>query len=115
MDYRALCDIPETMLSCSPSGEPDLKAGRFSFCLENTGSEVAFAVRIRLVNPMTGEAILPAVMSDGYVTLMPGEKKTIQAEADPALLKDGVRVLLKPFSHPERPAMEVTPDAKTGR
>lgn len=115
MDYRALCDIPETMLSCSPSGEPDLKTGRFAFCLENTGSEVAFAVRIRLVNPETDDTILPAVMSDGYVTLMPGEKKTIQAEADPALLKDGVRILLKPFSHPERPAMEVTPDGETGR
>ena len=46
---------------------------------------VAFAVSVRAVNPRTGEAILPAFVSDGGFSLVPGEAKhlTLQfAHAD---------------------------------
>jgi len=37
---------------------------------------VAFANRVRLVNKATQKRILPIIMSDNYVTLMPGEEKS---------------------------------------
>ena len=46
-------------------------------------------------------------MSDGYVTLMPGEEKAITVEADPSLLGNGVRILLKQGIHPERSAFSL--------
>ena len=107
MDYRKLCEIPETRLSCAADGDADPDTGRFELTLKNEGESVAFATRIRLTDPVTGERILPAIMSDGYVTLMPGEEKAITVEADPSLLGNGVRILLKQGIHPERSAFSL--------
>ena len=88
-------------------GEADLQDGKFSLKLKNRSDGVAFATRIRLTDPVTGERILPVIMSDGYVTLMPGETRTIDVEVDPSLLKNGVRVHLKQFVHPERTVHDI--------
>ena len=106
MDYRALMDIPEATLECVLDGEADLQDGKFALRLENGSDAVAFATRIRLTDPVTGERILPVIMSDGYVTLMPGETKVIEVEAAPSLLKNGVRVHLKQSVHPERTVID---------
>ena len=45
---------------------------------------VAFAVRPKLVNPKTGEQILPVFMNDGYFSLVPGETKQITIQFDAA-------------------------------
>ena len=63
---------------------------------------VAFANRIRLINAKTEDRILPAIMTDGYVTLLPGESKTIGIEAPADQLTGGVKVLIKQFGKKER-------------
>jgi hypothetical protein len=37
-------------------------------------------VRVKAVREKTGDRILPALYSDNYVALMPGEHRTIQTE-----------------------------------
>lgn len=44
------------------------------------GSPVAFFNRVSLINPKTGERILPAFYSDNYVSVMPGNAKSITVE-----------------------------------
>jgi len=48
--------------------------------LENTSSTPALMVRLKAVREKSGDRILPAIYSDGYVSLMPGEKRVITAE-----------------------------------
>lgn len=49
----------------------------------------AYAVHAQPLRQSDGERILPAIMSDNYFTLMPGETKTVTYEFDSALLPDG--------------------------
>jgi len=37
-------------------------------------------VRVKAVREKTGDRILPAIYSDNYVALMPGEKRVIRTE-----------------------------------
>jgi hypothetical protein len=98
-DYRALNDLPEAKVKCQTGA---LNGGKFSVTLTNTSSTVAFAERIRLVNAKTGARILPAIMSDGYVTLLPHESRTITVEAPEEQVKNGVKVLIKQYGKKER-------------
>lgn len=103
-DYSNLNTLPEARLQCTVG---KTEGGKFEIRLENTSDRIAFATRIRLANRKTGERILPAIMSDGYVTLMPGESRTISIEAPEAQMKGGARVMTKQYGKRERTAATV--------
>ena len=75
--------------------------------LKNNSDTVAFANRVRLINKATQERVLPLIMSDNYVTLMPGEEKVISVEADPDMLKGGVSVLVKQYGKTEQNKLDI--------
>jgi exo-1,4-beta-D-glucosaminidase len=47
--------------------------------LENIGDNIAFAVKLDIIDDNTGEAIVPIFWQDNYIALLPGERKTIHA------------------------------------
>jgi hypothetical protein len=51
-----------------------------STTLANASKNPALMVRLKAVCTQTGDRILPAIYSEGYVPLMPGEKRTITTE-----------------------------------
>ncbi len=99
-DYRALASMPAATVECSVSANND-EADSYTVTLHNNSDAVAFATRIRLVNPVTGERILPVFMSDNFVTLMPRETRRIKVSAPVEQLGQGADVLVKQFRHPE--------------
>ncbi|MFT0445569.1 hypothetical protein ACMSD2_09315 [Bacteroides thetaiotaomicron] len=42
-----------------------------------------------------------------YITLMPGEERTISVEAEPEMLKGGVSVLLKQYGKAEQKKLDI--------
>ncbi len=102
LDYTSLNTLPEAELSCKLIDESMSDEGKIKLLIKNISETVAFANRLRLVNKVTQERILPVIMSDNYVTLMPGEEKVISIETEPELLKDGVSVLLKQYGKTEK-------------
>ncbi|HEY6181708.1 MAG TPA: glycoside hydrolase family 2 protein, partial [Terriglobales bacterium] len=52
--------------------------------LRNASSQPALMVRVKAVREQSGDRILPALYSDNYLALMPGETRTIQTELDDA-------------------------------
>ena len=103
LDYRGLLTLPEAKLKAEVA-RLEKATGRMTVTLTNNSKTVAFANRLRLVNAKTGARILPAIMSDGYVTLLPGEQRTIGIEAPADQLTEGVKLLVKQFGHKERVA-----------
>ena len=101
LDYRALTALPEARLKVV-NFRRIKETGKMSVTLSNPSRTVAFANRLRLVNAKNGQRILPAIMSDGYFTLMPGESKVVDIEAPVGQLTDGVKLLVKQFGHKER-------------
>jgi len=57
-----------------------LEGNKLKFEIANKGKIPAIGLKFNLRNSDTGEFILPAFFSEGYFTLFPGEKKTIDVE-----------------------------------
>ena len=95
-DMTDLAAIPEAVLSIPDfttrtSGDRRIITQK----LKNTGESIAFFIETLLVDLDSGEPILPAIYSDNYVTLMPGEEIeiTVSVAAGPtAALRLGTRV-----------------------
>ena len=105
LDYTQLNTLPEADLSCWLVNKS--KDGKMQISVKNNSKTVAFANRVRLVNKVTQKRVLPVIMSDNYVTLMPNEEKVISAEAAPELLKGGVSVLVKQYGKAEKSELDI--------
>lgn len=92
-DYTALKDLGEASYSASASKEDDGESTVITLTIKNESSNVAFATRVKAIrdNAAQGEdsRILPTFYSDNYITLMPGESKTITIEYDNEYLYGG--------------------------
>lgn len=98
-DYSALNRLSAAKLKYT--SELNYIDGRdvLSVNISNASAPVAFAIRVQAVRTVDGERILPALMNDNYFTLFKGEKKLIQFEFDPALLKGGgYKVIVEPYN-----------------
>jgi hypothetical protein len=59
--------------------------GQIEVTLTNpAGAPVAFFNRLALVNPQTQKRVLPVFYSDNYVSVLPGERKTVLLDYTPA-------------------------------
>jgi len=57
---------------------------------QNKSGSVAFMVHPRLTRGKGGEDVTPILWSDNYFSLLPGEKKSVTARFDSALLHGAV-------------------------
>ncbi len=77
-NYTALNQMPPAAVKIKIE-----KAGnsKLNVSLSNAANNpVAFFNRIALINEATGERILPTFFSDNYISILPGETKTVQVE-----------------------------------
>ena len=68
--------------SWRPSTRAELEGGRWLLTTElrNASASPALMVRLKAVREKSGDRILPAIYSDNYLALMPGERRTIVTE-----------------------------------
>jgi hypothetical protein len=64
------------------------KEGKVTFVVSNQSKVPAIGVKLNLRNPQSGKIILPANFSEGYFTLLPGEKKHIVADWNSTFTKN---------------------------
>ena len=83
-DYRALRDLPKVNVEASTSAERQGGHWRLATELHNASETPVLLVRLKAVREKTGDRILPALYSDNYVSLMPGERRTIVTELEQA-------------------------------
>jgi hypothetical protein len=56
-------------------------------------------LRVKAVREKSGDRILPAIYSDNYVALMPGEKRTVKTELEDADTRaERPRIVLEGFN-----------------
>ena len=73
--------------------------------LQNSSSQIAVMAHLQLRRQKSNVRVLPVYYSDNYISLVPGEKKTITVEAaladlrneTPMVLVDGWNIAVKPF------------------
>ncbi len=83
-DYRAIRELPKARLEAATRVER--QGGRWLLTTElrNVSSAPALMVRLEAVRETSADRILPALYSDNYVALMPGERRTIRTEIEHA-------------------------------
>lgn len=86
LNYAALNDLKKVNLAVTSrlTGTPQNGAMTVAITNPAGSNTVAFAIRPKLVNPKTGEQVLPVFMNDGYFSLVPGETKHLTIQFDPA-------------------------------
>jgi Exo-beta-D-glucosaminidase Ig-fold domain/Glycosyl hydrolases family 2/F5/8 type C domain len=83
-NYRAIRELPKTEVRATTSAQQE--GGRWTLTthLQNASSYPALMVRLKAVRETSGDRILPAIYDDNYITLMPGEQRTITTELNHA-------------------------------
>ncbi len=74
---RELVELPQAKLTASASVAPSGSERTATVKIENSGSAPALMIKLILKDAATGTRILPAYYSENYVSLLPGEVRTI--------------------------------------
>ena len=61
--------------------------------IENPSDKLAFFVELQVVNRQSGEPVLPILWEDNYISLLPGESRSIKATFPVEGLRGGEPVL----------------------
>ncbi|MFV0506682.1 MAG: discoidin domain-containing protein [Bacteroidales bacterium] len=109
LDYTALNSLPKADISCEITSQKSSKDSTTIIVdIKNNSSTVAFGNRLRLVNKSTGKRVLPLIMPENYITLMPGESKTVPISASSELMSGNVELLLKQYGYNEEVKQKLT-------
>lgn len=83
-DYSALKDLPKVKLEARTRARREGGAWILETTLRNPERTPAVMVRLMAVREKSGDRVLPALYSDNYVTLMPGESASVRTEVSVA-------------------------------
>jgi hypothetical protein len=81
--YQRLNELPRQALSISARTHNQSEERIVDVDLANEGRVPALAAKLTLIDAR-GERILPALYSDNYITLLPGERRQVQIRFSPA-------------------------------
>lgn len=76
-NYQALNDLSTIVIESKTTVRRNGDKWTMETRLNNTTAHPALMIRLKIAGAETGERILPALYSDNYISLMPGESKTI--------------------------------------
>lgn len=79
-NYRAIRELAKAQVRATTTPRRQGDLWQLTTQIENASAYPALMVRLKAVRDQAGDRILPAIYSDNYVTLMPGERRTITTE-----------------------------------
>jgi len=79
-DFKAFNELPEQPLKATRIGT---SGDRIVYRLQNPGKTAVVGIKLNLADAV-GNLRLPALFSDGYFTLLPGESRTLEVECTDA-------------------------------
>jgi len=83
-DYRAIRELPKVTLTATTTSQRNGDTWLLTTVLQNSTATPALMVRLKAVRETAGDRILPAIYSDNYIALMPGEHRTLTTELNHA-------------------------------
>ncbi len=78
-DMTQLNQLPKVKVAVAAKHKKKGKEGVTTVTLKNEGNHLAFFIRLKVVNAKNKEEMLPVLWEDNYFTLMPGEKRQVEA------------------------------------
>jgi hypothetical protein len=78
--YRELNRLPAVTLRATAASHVEGDMVKVSVQLDNPATTASLATKLTLISAKDKERILPAYYSDNYISLLPGEERTIEIE-----------------------------------
>lgn len=118
-DFRALNQLPTVTLEVQAQREDVAGECLLDVTIHNPEKSVALLAHLQLRQDRSGRRVLPVFYSDNYVSLLPGETKSLTVEAasvdlerqEPLLMVDGWNVTVRPVSA-SRHSIRVEPNTE---
>ena len=79
-DYRSIRTLSKAQVKARTNAVREADRWILTTELNNASAAPALMTRLKAVRERSGDRILPAIYSDNYVSLMPGEHKIITTE-----------------------------------
>jgi hypothetical protein len=83
-NYTALRSLPKVELQAATKSERQGSRWVLKTELNNATKQPALMVRLKAVRTKSGDRILPAYYSDNFISLMPGERKSVVTQIEDA-------------------------------
>ena len=83
-DYRAIRTLPKAQVKATTNAVRQGDRWLLTTELSNASATPALMTRLKAVRERSRDRILPAIYSDNYIALMPGERRTITTELNHA-------------------------------
>jgi mannosylglycoprotein endo-beta-mannosidase len=107
-DLTALATLPTARLEATAKSHIEATNTILTVILHNPTNTIALMTHLQLHQKQSGKRVLPVFYSDNYITLIPGESRTITIQAAtkdlennrPLLLVDGFNIDVKPATAP---------------
>jgi mannosylglycoprotein endo-beta-mannosidase len=102
-DFSGLGKLPAVTLDADATSKVEGEKTVVTVTLRNRTETIALMTHLQLHEKVSGKRVLPAFTSDNYLTLVPGESRTVTIEAatkdfekeDAMVLVDGFNVMVK--------------------
>lgn len=79
-DFTALASLPKVRLTVASTLRAEATGDVVRLELKNPSKVLAFQVRLAINSHQDGAELLPVLWQDNYISLMPGEERTIEAK-----------------------------------
>ena len=107
-EFRDLASLPTATVQVNASAHTEGANTLYNVSVSNPGRAVALMVHLQLHKQPNGDRVLPVFYSDNYLSLAPGESRSLTIEAATkdlaggpgALLVDGYNVAVQPQTSP---------------
>jgi hypothetical protein len=98
-NYTALRSLPKVSLGAMTRVEKQGSRWMLKTEINNISKHPALMVHLKVVRSKNSDRILPALYSDNYVSLMPGEKRTIRIQIEDADTRgESPRIVMEGFN-----------------
>jgi len=81
-DFKELNTLPDVEVNIDHSFERIGEKEKVKVVLENSTDTIAFFIELNIIDDKSGDKILPIIWSDNYISVLPNEKKDVEATYD---------------------------------
>ena len=78
-DFKPLAAMPKVALNVNHRFEAATEKQLVHVTIENSSNQVAFFIELKVYGQQSKQTILPVLWQDNYISLLPGEKRTVKA------------------------------------
>jgi len=104
-NFRAIRQLPKARLRASTDVSRSGDQWHLTTHLQNLSAHPALMVKLTVVRQHSGDRILPVIYNDNYLTLLPGEQRTIETQLNHAdTREERPRMLVRGFNIETTPA-----------